>query len=104
SAGAATVPLPTVKGGFGTKPTITFPNASPPSALQQKVLHQGSGPVIQKGDLLIANFVGQIWRGKVFDSSFGQPIAGFPIGVGDVVPGWDKTLVGKRVGSRVLLV
>jgi peptidylprolyl isomerase len=41
---------------------------------------------------------------KPFDESYskGQPTS-FPIGVGQVVPGWDKTLVGTKVGSRVLL-
>jgi peptidylprolyl isomerase len=41
----------------------------------------------------------------VFDSSFarGAP-AGFVIGTGRVIPGWDKTLVGKKLGSRVLLI
>ena len=41
---------------------------------------------------------------KVFDSSFsrGEP-AGFVIGKGRVIPGWDKTLVGQKLGSRVLL-
>ncbi len=39
-----------------------------------------------------------------FDSSFsrGAP-ASFQIGVGAVVKGWDKALVGRAVGSRVLL-
>ena len=43
--------------------------------------------------------------GKEFDSSWSrnQP-AGFSIGVGEVIPGWDKALVGVKVGSRVLLV
>ena len=26
------------------------------------------------------------------------------IGAGQVIPGWDKTLVGQKIGSRVLLV
>ena len=44
-------------------------------------------------------------RRSVFDSSWsrGAP-ATFSIGTGGVIPGWDKGLVGKKVGSRVLLV
>jgi peptidylprolyl isomerase len=61
--------------------------------------------VVAKGNLLVANYVGQIWRGKVFDSSFSRhELASFPIGVGQVIPGWDKGLVGLTIGSRVLLV
>ena len=57
------------------------------------------------GDELVLQYVGEIWgTAKVFDSSRadGGPL-GFNIGVGDF-PGWDKTLVGVKVGSRLLLV
>ena len=38
---------------------------------------------------------------KVFDSSFDRGVpASFPIGVGQVIPGWDKALVGVNAGSR----
>jgi peptidylprolyl isomerase len=30
--------------------------------------------------------------------------ADFPIGTGNVIPGWDSALVGQTVGSQVLLV
>ncbi len=105
SAGAATVTLPTVNGAFGATPTVTFPNTTAPTTLQSKVLSAGQGQVIAKGELLAVNYLGQIWRGKIFDSSFSRKEAfGTPIGVGAVVQGWDQGLVGKRVGSRVLLV
>jgi FKBP-type peptidyl-prolyl cis-trans isomerase len=73
------------------------------------VLTSGTGATVAKGDTLIANYVGQKWAPKggksnVFDSSFarGAPAA-FVIGAGQVIPGWDKTLVGKKLGSRLLL-
>ena len=49
---------------------------------------------------------GIIWPGgKQFDSSWdkGAP-ASFGIGVGQVIAGWDEGLVGRPVGSQVLLV
>ncbi|MGO1715626.1 MAG: FKBP-type peptidyl-prolyl cis-trans isomerase, partial [Ancrocorticia populi] len=51
-----------------------------------------------------ANYHGQIWGGNVFVSSFqrGTP-ATFPIGVGAVIAGWDQGIVGKNVGSRLLI-
>jgi len=98
-----------VTGGFGSKPTVTIPNKPAPANFAEQVLTQGDGPVVAKGDTLVANYSGQTWAPKdgkphVFDSSFdrGQPIA-FLIGVGRVIPGWDKALVGKKVGTRVLL-
>ncbi|MEK8227914.1 FKBP-type peptidyl-prolyl cis-trans isomerase [Oerskovia sp. M15] len=50
------------------------------------------------------NYLGQIWDGGIFDTSYdrGQTIS-FPIGTGAVIGGWDKGLVGQNVGSRVLL-
>jgi peptidylprolyl isomerase len=94
---------------FGGSPTLTIPDGPAPTQLTQQVLTKGTGRPIKSGDLLVANYVGQTWAPKsgkpnVFDSSFsrGQPAA-FAIGTGKVIPGWDKTLVGKNVGSRVLL-
>jgi len=98
--------LPTVKGKFGEKPTIDSPGGTAPTELKTEVLSEGKGEKVVKGDLLIANYQGQIWKDdKVFDNSFdrGEP-AGFGIGVGMVIPAWDKALVGKKLGSRVLLV
>ncbi|HEY2041563.1 MAG TPA: FKBP-type peptidyl-prolyl cis-trans isomerase [Jatrophihabitans sp.] len=99
----------TVTGGFGTKPTVTIPNKAAPAQLAQQVLTQGTGVTVAKGDTLVANYVGQTWAPKsgkpnIFDSSFDRgTAAAFVIGVGSVIPGWDKTLVGKKVGTRVLL-
>jgi FKBP-type peptidyl-prolyl cis-trans isomerase len=99
--------LPTVgTSSPGTAPPVHIPHAAPPATLQVQTLIQGTGPVVKKGKLLVAQYEGMIWRtGKVFDSTWqrGAP-AGFQIGTGQVIKGWDEGLVGKRVGSRVLLV
>ena len=90
----------------GTAPPVHIPQTAPPATLQVQTLIQGTGPVVKKGKLLVAQYEGVIWRtGKVFDSTWnrGAP-AGFQIGTGQVIKGWDDGLVGKRVGSRVLLV
>jgi peptidylprolyl isomerase len=94
---------------FGASPTLTIPGGAAPTKLTQQVLTQGTGKTLAAGDLLVANYLGQTWAPKsgkpnVFDSSFsrGAP-AGFAIGEGEVITGWDKTLVGKKLGSRVLL-
>jgi FKBP-type peptidyl-prolyl cis-trans isomerase len=99
--------LPTVgTSSPGTAPPVRIPQTRPPATLQSRTLIQGTGPVVKKGKLLVAQYEGVIWRtGKIFDSTWksGAP-AGFQIGTGQVIKGWDDTLVGKRVGSRVLLV
>ena len=99
--------LPTVTAKAGAAPTLTFASSSPPSGLVAKTLIKGNGPKVAKGDYVIAQYVGYIWRTKkVFGSSWssGSPF-GFVIGASpeQVIPGWDKSLVGQTVGSRVLL-
>lgn len=91
-------------GSFGHKPTLTFPTGKPPATLQSKVVKQGDGPAVAKGDLLVADYLGEVWKGRVFDNSYDRHApAAFPIGVGAVIPGWDDALVGVKAGSRVLL-
>ena len=99
--------LPTVSGKAATAPTLTFPSSSPPSTMVTKTLIKGSGPTVVKGDYVIAQYVGYIWRTKkVFGSSWssGSPF-GFVLGASpeQVIPGWDTGLAGQTVGSRVLL-
>jgi len=98
-----------VFGGFDATPRLRIPAKPAPASLTEQTLIQGHGAKVAKGDTLIANYLGQTWAPKagkpnVFDSSFkrGSPAA-FVIGTGAVIPGWDKTLVGKKIGSRVLL-
>jgi peptidylprolyl isomerase len=97
--------IPVVSGKFGVKPTVTLPSPKP-GGYQVVVLSEGTGPVVKAGDQLTVHYLGETWRGaSVFDQSYdrGDPVT-FPIGVGGLIPGWDEGLVGKKVGSRVLLV
>jgi peptidylprolyl isomerase len=100
----------TVTGAFDTQPRLTFPASGPPKQLVAQTLIAGSGTRVASGDTLIINYVGEIWptkvggRPKVFDSSFSRGAPdGFVIGTGAVIPGFDKTLVGRRLGTRMLL-
>jgi FKBP-type peptidyl-prolyl cis-trans isomerase len=99
-------PLPTVSGGLTSKPVITIPKTAAPTALSATTLIQGSGATTASGDELVVQYVGQIWAtGKEFDSSWSRNMpSGFTVGVGELIPAWDKALVGVKVGSRVLLV
>ncbi|UQA96391.1 FKBP-type peptidyl-prolyl cis-trans isomerase [Streptomyces halobius] len=98
--------MPVVK-AEGQKPaTITIPKGrKAPTELKQQVLIKGKGPEVKARDALVAQYTGVRWRdGKKFDSSWDHDGAtAFQIGTGSVVKGWDKGLVGKHVGDRVLL-
>jgi FKBP-type peptidyl-prolyl cis-trans isomerase len=100
--------LPTVGSAQGSAPSVSVPHAAPPKALVIRTLVQGTGPTVAKGNLMVAQYEGVIWASrKTFDSSWsrGSPAA-FTVGVSpsQVIPGWDKGLLGQKVGSRVLLV
>ncbi|CAM5790457.1 FKBP-type peptidyl-prolyl cis-trans isomerase [Cellulomonas persica] len=96
--------LPEVSGSFGEKPTLAFPDTTPSAELEVLVLSRGAGELVEAGDDIEVNYLGQSWQGGVFDNSYdrGSSIT-FPIGVGAVIAGWDEGLVGQQVGSRVLL-
>jgi peptidylprolyl isomerase len=98
--------LPVVKRDARGKPTITLPRTRPPTSLVVQPLITGKGPKVRTAQTITVQYTGVIWPGgRVFDSSWarGTP-AQFPIGVGKVISGWDEALVGKTVGSEVLIV
>jgi FKBP-type peptidyl-prolyl cis-trans isomerase FkpA len=66
----------------------------------------GTGPEVKAGDTIEVHYTGKLLDGKVFDSSIprGQT-ASFGIGIGQVIEGWDKGLIGMKVGgTRVLTI
>jgi FKBP-type peptidyl-prolyl cis-trans isomerase len=100
--------LPTVSAHSGSAPTLAIPADKPPAQLVTKTLIKGTGPKLAKGQYVITQYTGYIWRTKkVFDSSWqaGSPF-GFVVGASpeQVISGWDDGLVGQTVGSRVMLV
>ena len=100
--------LPAVGSAQGSAPSVTIPKSPPPATLAVRTLIKGSGPKVGKGQLIVVQYVGVIWATKkLFDSSWrnGAPL-GFTVGAtpSQVIPGWDKGLVGQTIGSRVLLV
>lgn len=98
-----------VTGVLGDKPALTVPGGAAPAELSIEAVQPGTGAVVGKGDMLVVNYLGQTWKPKdgkpyVFDNSYDHlaPTA-FGIGIGQVIKGWDQTLVGQKIGSRVLL-
>jgi peptidylprolyl isomerase len=101
----ATTPKP--PSPLSKKPVVTVPNGPPPKNLVIKDLIKGSGPTAATGKSITVNYVGVLYKGgKEFDSSWktGRPFAPFKLGQGSVIPGWDKGLVGMRVGGRRELI
>lgn len=68
----------------------------------------GCGTAVPSGSVVQAtvNYVGRSQStGKDFDSSFtrGEPVQ-FPIGVSNLIPGWELGLVGMKEGGRRMLL
>jgi len=77
----------------------------PADRLRIAPLVQGDGAQVEKGQTIVVDYLGQVYDGKApFDASYsrGEPTS-FQIGTGKVIKGWDQALVGRAVGSRVLL-
>ncbi|MET7716337.1 FKBP-type peptidyl-prolyl cis-trans isomerase [Streptomyces sp. NPDC005407] len=97
--------LPAITAGakFGEKPTLAKGEGDPPKELKVETISEGKGTTLKKGDPVQVNYLGQSWDSdKPFDNSFDrkQPFD-LTLGAGGVIQGWDKGLVGQKVGSRI---
>ena len=85
---------PVIAAGKGAEPT---------NKVLVKTLKQGDGTLVCPGAKVKVNYVGALWNGTVFDSSYqkGQPIE---FSLAQVVKGWGYGLAHAHVGDRVELV
>ncbi len=93
-------------GPLSTEPTITPPQSPAPKTLVIKEIVKGAGAEAKAGASVTVNYVGALYsNGKVFNASWEtkEPFT-FPLGEGKVIPGWDKGVVGMRVGGRRELI
>ena len=100
-------PRPRSSGGtdskdLSMKPTVTVPAGPAPTALVTEDLVVGDGATAQVGKPITVQYVGVSYStGKQFDASWdsGSPFP-FTLGAGKVIQGWDKGIVGMKVGGR----
>src|SRR4051794_29954805 len=74
--------------------------------LKYAILKPGTGPEAKAGQTVKMQYTGWLTDGKMFDSSYkhgGDPFT-FPLGGGQVIPGWDKGIPGMKVGEKRQLV
>jgi peptidylprolyl isomerase len=93
-------------GPLSTEPKITAGTGPAPTKLVTKDLVVGTGREAKKGSNVEVNYVGALYKtGTVFDASWKrkEPFL-FVIGTGEVIEGWDKGVVGMKVGGRRELV
>jgi FKBP-type peptidyl-prolyl cis-trans isomerase len=65
----------------------------------------GDGATVKEGDTVRVHYIGTTRDGVQFDSSYarGEPFI-FTVGAGKVIQGWEKGLVGMKVGGQRILV
>lgn len=70
------------------------------STLKTTDLTPGGGAVAKDGDCLVMKYYGTLADGTMFDENYTKPTAfAFTLGEGRVISGWDKGLVGMKVGG-----
>ncbi|HEY8431746.1 MAG TPA: FKBP-type peptidyl-prolyl cis-trans isomerase [Sandaracinaceae bacterium] len=69
--------------------------------LQQEDLVVGHGAEAVAGKTVSVHYTGRLTDGSKFDSSLdrGEPFS-FRLGAGEVIEGWDRGVVGMRVGGK----
>ncbi len=75
------------------------------SGLRYQVIQEGNGVKAEKGKTVSVHYKGQLADGTVFDSSYkrNQPID-FPLGMGQVISGWDEGISLLKVGDKARFV
>lgn len=71
------------------------------SGLKYEEMKVGTGPAPKAGQFVSVHYTGTLKDGTVFDSSRerGKPIE-FPLGQGQVIPGWDEGILSMKQGGR----
>ena len=90
-----------------TQAVVTQPMQKEEDVTELKItdIKEGNGASAVSGKTLTVNYRGALTSGTQFDSSYdrGQPFV-FKLGVGGVIQGWDKGVVGMKVGGKRKLV
>jgi FKBP-type peptidyl-prolyl cis-trans isomerase FkpA len=80
-------------------------------ALQKIDTVVGTGAEAVSGKTVVVNYTGWLYEpnaaskhGAQFDSSSGREPFAFPLGGGQVIPGWDEGVQGMKVGGKRTLI
>ncbi|MFE6621010.1 FKBP-type peptidyl-prolyl cis-trans isomerase [Streptomyces sp. NPDC008086] len=91
----------------GKAPSLTVPKTDAPKKLVTAYVLEGDGAEVKAEQAVLCQFKGVVWdSGKEFESSYRQgQLSQFALPqMEQVVKGLAQGLVGKKVGSRVLVV
>src|SRR6266567_4619974 len=99
-------PIPT--SGPATPPAVSSAPIKMTDGLQYIDIKEGSGPAAKEGSTVDVEYTGWLQStGKKFDSSYdrgAQPFEVTPLGQAQIIPGWNKGLVGMKAGGTRRLI
>lgn len=103
--------IPAVVTAPNGQPGVTIPNEEPPTEVRSHTLVLGQGATVEDGDRVVLHYTGLLWSTKaVFDSSWEREapatftITSFENDPNGIVPGLAEGLVGRTIGSQVIVV
>ena len=75
------------------------------NGVQYLIQRQGTGAKPQTGSMVQVNYTGMFLSGEIFDASaaHGGPLE-FQVGMGQLIPGWDRTVLDMQLGEKRLVV
>ena len=75
------------------------------SGLRYQVIQKGEGKKADKGNKVSVHYKGMLADGTEFDNSYkrGNPIE-FPLGMGNVIAGWDEGIQLLHIGDKARFV
>lgn len=85
-------------------PAVTGTLSTTKSGLQIIEVQPGTGAEAKSGSTVSVHYTGYLTDGTKFDSSIGGDPIVFPLGTGQVIPGWDEGLLGMKVGEKRRLI
>ncbi|HZR38395.1 MAG TPA: FKBP-type peptidyl-prolyl cis-trans isomerase [Nevskia sp.] len=100
---------------FASAPLLAANTQAPTAEELQRLIvrdvQPGSGPGAAVGNMVDVQYTGWLYdayapdlHGRQFDSSVGREPFSFMLGVGSVIPGWDRGLLGMKVGGKRTLI
>jgi peptidylprolyl isomerase len=84
------------------KPELAVPKGPPPKRLVVNDIQEGTGAAVKMGDEVTIKWIGILYKnGREFGSSWhDRNTFTFRTGTGRVIPGWDRGMIGMKVGGR----
>ncbi len=71
-----------------------------PGVLTPQPTSSAGTSAVKSGDTVSVYYTGKYGNGTVFDSNIGKPLLSFTVGSGQVIPGFEKAVIGMEPGQE----